>query len=363
MVHAPAIVKLMIQRDRDHLPGRRDRAARRLQRARQIDPVEAQDDIGGGDGLPRLLRQERRRCAEMQRMVGGKYRGAFEIGHHAGAQRLRQRHAIGPFPLAVRAAPHQDHRLLRRAQHRHRARHLLRRHRRHHIGHKSGNIDRRQRIGDRRLLHAGVEIDVDRRLGCRIGQPIRAQQRLPRRLGRGRLIVPLGVVADQRALIARGMDPVDPRPALRRIHRAGRAEQQHRHAVAPGVEHGHRRMHQPDIGVHRGGHRPSGHLGVAVSDRHGVLLVQAQQHLRLHVAEVVHQAVVQAAVAGAGVQRDERNLQRTQRLGHDIAAEQRVARGQRQRPFDRCAGAIGKRGRVVSHPQDPCSSPSHCCAA
>ena len=51
------------------------------------------------------------------------------------------------------------------------------------------------------------------------------------------------------------------------------------------------------------------------------LLVQAEQHLRPLVAEIIHQAIVQAAIAGAGIERDIGNVKRAQRIGHHVAAE------------------------------------------
>ena len=45
------------------------------------------------------------------------------------------------------------------------------------------------------------------------------------------------------------------------------------------------------------------------------------------VAEVVDEAVVQTAIARAGVQRDVRDVERAQRLGHRVAAEQRLPDG------------------------------------
>ena len=72
--------------------------------------------------------------------------------------------------------------------------------------------------------------------------------------------------------------------------------------------------------MHDRAHRLAGDLGIAVGDRHRVLLVQAQEHLRFGVAEQVDQAVVQAAIRGAGVERDigQANLPEHQR--HHIAA-------------------------------------------
>ena len=141
-----------------------------------------------------------------------------------------------------------------------------------------------------------------------VGDPGGADDRLAGGRGRGRLVVPLGVVAHDRALVARGVDPVDPRPALGGVDRAGGAEHDDRHAVAPGVEHRHGGVEQADVGVHGGGHRLAGHLGVAVRDRDRALLVQAEQHLRRLVAEIVDDRVVQAAIARAGIERDVGNV-------------------------------------------------------
>ena len=78
-------------------------------------------------------------------------------------------------------------------------------------------------------------------------------------------------------------------------------------------------MHETDIAVQAGEHRPVGHLRVALSDGDGVLLVQADQHLRVGVAEEVDEAVVQPAVARAWNERDilevELAQERRQRVG------------------------------------------------
>ena len=148
------------------------------------------------------------------------------------------------------------------------------------IGHVARHVKRRQLLGELRLLHLGVEIDVDRALRRGVGDPGGADQRLARGAGRSRLVVPFGVVAHQRALVARGVDPVDPGPAFDRIDRAGGAKDEHRHAVAPGVEHRHGRVLQPDIGMHRRGHRLAVDFGIAVRDGDRRFLVHAKQHLR-----------------------------------------------------------------------------------
>ena len=87
-------------------------------------------------------------------------------------------------------------------------------------------------------------------------------------------------------------------------------------------------------------HRPAGDLGIALRDRDRAFLVQAQQHLRLLVAEIIDEAVVQAAIARARIERDIGDVELAQRLGDDVAAEAgRVGAG-RDRTLDR-AGAVG----------------------
>ncbi len=119
------------------------------------------------------------------------------------------------------------------------------------------------------------------------------------------------------------MDPIDPGTALGGVHGAGGAKNQDRHAVAPGVEDRHGRMKQPDIGVHRRRHRLAGDLGVAMGDRNRGFLVQAEQHLRPRIADVVDEAVMQAAIARARIERDIGDVEVAQRLGDDVAAEAR----------------------------------------
>ncbi len=170
-----------------------------------------------------------------------------------------------------------------------------------------------------------------------------AQHRLGGGCDRARLVVPFGVVADERALILRGVDPVDPWPALGGIDRAGGAEHDNRGAIAPGVEDRHRRMHQPDIAVDDRAHRPAGHLGVAVRHRDGVLLVQAEQHLRIAVAEQIDEAVVQAAIGGAGVQRNIGDVELAQHQRDRVRAPVIAGFVAERRPLDRprAASCVG----------------------
>ena len=203
------------------------------------------------------------------------------------------------------------------------------------VRHEARHVDRRKLLGQLGFLQLGVEVDVDRTHRRGIRHPGRANDRLAGRCRRRGLVVPLGVVAHDRALVARGVNPVDPRPALGGVDRPGCAENHDRHAVAPGVEDRHGGVEQADVGVHRRRHRLAGHLGVAVRDRDRALLVQAEQHLRRVVAEIVDDRVMEAAIARAGIERDVGNLQRTQRFGGDVAAPSgRIVGRQIDRPVE-----------------------------
>ena len=282
----------------------------------------------------------------MQRMVGREAAADLEVADDLGVERFRERDALVPAVHAARHPPHQDDRVLRGLEHRGGLLDELGRRRWIGLRHEARGVDRRERLGELGLLHLGVEVDVDRTHGRGVGDPGGADDRLAGGRGRGRLVVPLGVVAHDRALVARGVDPVDPGPPLGGIDRAGGAEHDDGHAVAPGVEHRHGGVEQADIGMHGGGHRLAGHLGVAVGDRDGALLVQAEQHLRRLVAEEVDDRIVQAAVARAGIERDVGNFQRAQRVGDHVAAEaRRVGAGQVGRALERAERWVGRTRR------------------
>ena len=147
-----------------------------------------------------------------------------------------------------------------------------------------------------------------------------AHHRLHERRGGGRLVVPLDERADVGAVVARRVNPVDPRAALLGSHRAGRAEHEHRRAVAPGVEDAHHAVQQADVAVQDAGHRLAGRLGIAVRDRDRMIFVQAENDAGILVAEMVNQAVVKSAIARPWVEADKRNIKAAQHLRGDVAA-------------------------------------------
>ncbi len=69
-------------------------------------------------------------------------------------------------------------------------------------------------------------------------------------------------------------------------------------------------------------------------DRDRTLLVEAEQHLRRIVAEIIDEAVMQPAVARAGIERDVGDVERPQRIGDDVAAERRRIGAGGQGAFD-----------------------------
>jgi len=116
------------------------------------------------------------------------------------------------------------------------------------------------------------------------------------------------------------MDPVDPGAALLGIDRAGGAQHDHGHPVAPGIEQPHHAVQEPDIAVQHAAHGLAGRLGVAVRDRDRVVLVQAQEDAGLLVAEMIDDAVVQPAIARARIEADVADAAAAQHLRRDIAA-------------------------------------------
>ncbi len=158
-------------------------------------------------------------------------------------------------------------------------------------------------VDQRVFLQRRVVAHVDRALRLGHHDRVGAREAFRHAVDRGRLVVPLGVVADRVALHQRGVGPVDVRAAARFVHRAGGAHDEDRHPVEEGVVDRHAGMQQADQVVQDDDHRLAGRLGVAVRDLHRDFLVVAEHHRRFVVA-VVDQRVVQAAEARAGIERD-----------------------------------------------------------
>ena len=283
-------------------------------------------------------------------MTRRKHRAGLEIRDHAGVELLGEGDTRTPaFERVIAAAGEDDRRRgvaeevggatdqVRRRLHRFRRA-------------EARDVGQRRKFRQLRFLQPRVEVHVDGAARRRRRHLGRAQQRVVRRRYRRRLVVPLGERADQPALVRHRVDPVDPRPPPGRVPRARRAEDQHGHAVAPRVEDGHARVQEADVRVEDRAHHAAARLGVAVGDGDGALLVDARQHLRRLVAEVVHQAVVQPAEARARHQRDVRHLEPVQHAGDRVAAPDFGARRRRRGRFGN-DGRDGVAGRHRSPPR------------
>ncbi len=167
------------------------------------------------------------------------------------------------------------------------------------------------------LLQPRVVDHVHRALRLRHHHAVGARERLGHAIDRVRLVIPLRVLAHRLALPLRGVNPVDPRAALRLVHGARRADDEYRRPVDVGVVDRHVRVQQPDEVVQDRDHGLAARLGVAVRDLHRRLLVLAEHHRRA-VLPVVDDRVVQAAIARAGIERGVRQVVGVQQVDDDV---------------------------------------------
>ena len=322
MIHAPAPVAVVVERDLDHLGADALVAPRLLQRTVQVVPVQAQHYVSGAQRGGRVRGQEDARHGRVQRMVGGERRAGAQVREDLRIQLLGQLDALAPAFAGPGDPSHQDDRAGRGGEQSCRSGQLVAAR---HGG--RGNLvtadvrQRRDRI-DARLLQRDIEAHVGGTGGRGQRDLLGPQQRLVRRGDGSRLRVPLAEVAHQRALVLRGVHPVDPGAPLGRIDRARRAQDQHGHAVHPGVEDRHGRVHQAHVAVNDRRQRLSGNLRVAMGDRDGMLLMEHDEHLGIDVAEVVDQAVVQTSEARTGVQEDIGDVERADHLRDRVACPQ-----------------------------------------
>ena len=138
-------------------------------------------------------------------------------------------------------------------------------------------------------------------------------------LQRGRLVVPLGEFAHDLADVDAGVHPFRARRALVGLHDIA-AEDDDRHAVAPGVVHRHGGVLQADDAVTRHGERLALDLGIALRHVDGDVLVHAGDDFRLVVAAVIDDGFMQAAVARRAVDRQIFDVERLEHVDHEVAA-------------------------------------------
>ena len=170
------------------------------------------------------------------------------------------------------------------------------------------------------FLQCSIQIDINRSFGRGLCDLLTSEDGLNGRWYRAGLVVPFGVVPHQSALVSAGVYPVNPGSAFGRIPGACGTQNQHGRAVTPCIENGHGGMHQANVGVHHRAHHGAADFGIALCQRDGHLLVQAQQHLRMFVAQVIDQAVVQAAVTRPRIQGQIGQSQTSQALGNRVTS-------------------------------------------
>ena len=138
-------------------------------------------------------------------------------------------------------------------------------------------------------------------------------------LERGRIVVPLDVIAGDDADILRGVVPLDAGPA--HLHIAHIADHHiHRHAVAPGIVHRHGGVLQPDGAVGAHAQRLALDLVVAVAHRDRNFLMRAGEEFRADIAAVVDERLMQAAEARGRVGGDVVESEAFQAVDHEVAA-------------------------------------------
>ena len=113
VIHAPAVVDEVIEGDLDDPRGRSIVAEERAQGTGEVDPVEAENEIGLAQRGGRLFdRRDGAGRAGMERMIGRECRALFEVGDDAGAERFGKRHARVPRGQAARDSSGKNHRPL-----------------------------------------------------------------------------------------------------------------------------------------------------------------------------------------------------------------------------------------------------------
>ena len=277
----------------EHARAAHDAVAERRQRAPVIVHLDGEDDVR----LP-----DHRAAAEglVERMAGREVLPPGLIDHRA-LQRLGERDEALHAGRRARHAIDHDERGFRRDQQLRRFRDGAGvRLRRHHLG-ELRNVER-LRLVDRVLLQLRIEREQHRAHRRRGRDLVGTHRRLGEMLQRGRLVVPLGEVAGDGADVDRGMHPFRARPALVRLHDVA-ADRDHRHPVAPGVVQAHGGVLETDDAVADHRERLALDLGIAVRHLDRDLFMRAGQDLRLDVAAVIDDRLVEPAEARGAVHR------------------------------------------------------------
>ena len=95
-------------------------------------------------------------------------------------------------------------------------------------------------------------------------------------------------MADECTLIFGCVNPINPRAAFFGIARTCGTQHENRCTTTPSIKDRHRGMHQADIGMKRHAHRLFGDFGIALRNGDRMFFMQANQHLWIAIAEIIH---------------------------------------------------------------------------
>ena len=138
-------------------------------------------------------------------------------------------------------------------------------------------------------------------------------------LRRNRSVVPFREIAHDRVDVLAGMEGRNAWRTVRGVKIVA-ADNEHRHAVAPGVVDRHGGVLQADHAVDQGHQRFAGRLKVAVAHGDAGFLVHAGEEFRHRVLAVIDQQLVQSAVARGRIGRDIFDVERLDDVDHEVGA-------------------------------------------
>src|SRR5215470_4151660 len=113
VIHTPAAMTVKIDRNLNDLRLDGVRAVSGLERACDVEPVEAHDHVRVADDFCTRETQESRWGRGMQRVIGRECGGLLEIGEHLRTELFGERHSRFPRRFAPPYPSSEDHWLLR----------------------------------------------------------------------------------------------------------------------------------------------------------------------------------------------------------------------------------------------------------
>ena len=136
-------------------------------------------------------------------------------------------------------------------------------------------------------------------------------------LKRDRVIVPLDVIAHHRGGVLHAVEPLGAGTPEGQIQRVAE-DDEHRHAIAPGVVNRHGSVLQSDSPMRQDKKRLAFDLGVAMRHCHRRFLMAAGDELGTLISAVVEQRFVERAEAGTRIRADVLKAERLDDVDHEV---------------------------------------------